>query len=219
MTETTDFGWRSLKVAATTITATAAAASVMWAGFVWLVEPRLTEWLHGVIAETTAELVQDSERTAAHLDRMDAVVEKLEDNVVALAASIQRSAAPSWRFDLPETSISDGSIGGVVRINAAGYKLRECGIPRVDLYFINGGGIYHRFEAASLLTADSRGVAFPVAPDRVQSVTYTARIPADDNVSPGRAQGFIAVTYPDNCPEVEEVVAGPLQFRILPEQG
>lgn len=212
-------GMRWLRTAATTITSTAAAIAVVWGLLVWLVEPRVNEWAVGLINEAISDLQVESERTNTHLDRLDIVVERLEENISALEVSLKGSTAPSWRFDLPSTSISDGAIGGQVSISAGGYKLRECGIPRVDLYFINGNGVYHRFENTSLLTIDNRGVAFPVDPDRLQTITYTAEIPDDDNVKPGRGQGFISLTYPDACPLVEEVVAGPLQFRIWPEDG
>jgi len=208
---------RWIRTAATTVTALSAALAVVWAALWYLVSPRVVEWGEDIVARATADLISDHERTAQNLERLDRVVAKLEENVTILGDAVSGSSMPSWRFSMPDTSISDGTIGDRVTITAAGYKLRECGVPRVDLYFINGGGIYHRFTEASLLSADNRGVAFPVAPSRIQTVSYTAKIPGDDNVRPGRARGFIAITYPDTCPAVEEVVSGPLQFRIFRE--
>jgi hypothetical protein len=212
---------RWVRTAATTITAFAAAVAVIWSGTVYVFGPRVTTWAEGMIDEATSDVRAGVERTMQEIDRLESVVTQFEtqfaDSVSRIEGVVAGSTAPSWRFSLPDTSISDGAIGGTVRVTAGGFKLRECGIPRVDLYFVNGSGIFHRFETVSLLSEDNRGVAFPVDPDRLQQVSYTARIPDDDGVTPGRARGFIAVTYPDNCPNVQEVVAGPLQFRITGE--
>lgn len=205
---------RWLRTAATTITAMAAAVAVLWSATVYVFGPRVTVWAEEMITAATSDLRSENERTMRQIDRLDSVVTTLEGSMQQLAETVAGSTAPSWRFSMPDTSISDGEIGGLVTVRAGGFKLRECGIPRVDLYFANGGGAFHRFERVSLLSEDNRGVAFPVMPDRVQRVSYVATIPEDDGVTPGRAQGFIAVTYPDACPNVPEVVAGPLQFRI-----
>jgi hypothetical protein len=201
---------RWIRTAGATTTAAAVVMGAIW----WVVAPRVVEWGEGVARNATAELREEQKRTADHLDRLDQVVVSLEAAVAKIGDAAEQSTAPSWRWDPVETSIGDGPIGGWVDINAAGYKLRECGIPRVDLYFINGGGTYHRFGDTSLLTPDNRGVAFPVNPARLQTIKYRARIPTDDGVTPGRAQGYISITYPDACPAVSEQVIGPLQFRI-----
>lgn len=205
---------RWVRTAATTIIAAAGALGIIWGATVWVLGPRVNAWAVELIEKATADLRTEGVRTNAQIDRLDDVVARLEDNVAALAVTMQGSTAPSWRFSLPDTSISDGNIGGSVTIRASGWKLRECGVPRVDLYFVNGGGIYHRFSGTSLLSQDGRGVPFPVDPNRIQTISYTAGIPVNDNVTPGRAQGFISISYPDGCPLVQEAVAGPLQFRI-----
>lgn len=192
----------------------AALLAMLWAGGVWLVAPRLDLWAKTIINETTTGLKQSSAANAAQIRQLEDVVTSLNNSVELLSERVTASIAPSWRFSRPDTHISDGYIGGRVVITAAGYKLRECGVPRVDLYFVNGSGTYHRFEDNSLLSISNRGIAFPVDPNRIQTVRYTARIPDQDDVRPGRAQGFISVTYPDGCPEVDEEIAGPLQFRI-----
>jgi hypothetical protein len=211
-------GMRWVRTAATTITAFAAAVAVIWSGAIFVFGPRVTEWAEAMIEDATTDVRAEVDRTAREIDRLESVVTQFEgqfeESLSRIEEVVAGSSAPSWRFSLPDTSISDGEIGGVVTIRAGGYKLRECGVPRVDLYFVNGAGVFHRFANASLLSANNRGVAFPVDPDRVQRVSYIATIPSNDNVTPGRAQGYISVTYPDNCPAVEEVIAGPLQFRI-----
>lgn len=207
---------RWIRTAATTITSVAAASAILWTAAMWLVSPRMAEWTTDLVNDATADLRQELGRTGEHLDRVDQAILALEDNITALSQVVARDSSPSWRFSLPDTQISDGNIGGIVTITGAGYKLRECGIPRVDIYFISSVGLYHRFEENSILTSTNRGVAFSVDPDRLQSISYTARIPSNENVRPGRARGFISITYPDSCPGVEEVIAGPLQFRIFP---
>jgi len=207
-------GMRWIRTAATTITAIAAAAVVLWSAITWTIGPRMTEWAESLVMTATLEQRREIEQVAGHLDRLDGVVEALEQTTSRLAEASLINPAPSWRFDPVETLISDGEIGGEVTISAAGYKLRDCGVPQVDLYFVNGSGVYHRFTDSSLLTPDGRGVAAPVNPDRLYRINYTATIPVDDNVSPGRARGYISVTYPDACPAVQPAVAGPLQFRI-----
>lgn len=207
-------GMRWLRTAATTITAVAAATVVVWTAVAWLVSPRLADWGETLVLETTSGLRSELQQNAQHLNRLDDVVSRLEETTAQLADTSILNTSPSWRFDPVDTSVSDGRIGGEVTIRATGYKLRDCGVPQVDLYFVNGGGVYHRFVDTSLLTSDGRGIAAPVDPSRTFTITYTARIPDNDNVSPGRAFGFISTTYPDACPAAEPAVAGPLQFRI-----
>jgi len=204
---------RWVRTAATTVVAASAALGVLWAATVWTVGPRVNIWATGLISEATSDLEQEVRRNGAHLDRLDQVTLRLEEVVTSLADLQEQDTTPSWRWSTPDTSISDGAVGGRVEITAAGYKLRDCGVPTVDLYFVNGSGSYHRFEDASILTTDNRGIALLPDPTRLQILTYTARIPADDDVSPGRGLGFISVTYVD-CPLIDAAVAGPLQFRI-----
>lgn len=205
---------RWLRTAATTVTSVAAAVVVGYAVVEYTFGPRITGWAEAMIDAATEEIRQEVDQTSEQTERLERVVTRLEESLLTVGTAFEEARSPSWRFDAQGTTITDGRVGGSVVITAAGYKLRECGTPRVDLYFINGGGIYHRFQGSSLLSPDGRGVAFPVSPDRVQSVRYVATIPADDGVTPGRASGYIAVSYPDGCPQVPEVVAGPLQFRI-----
>ena len=212
-------GMRWFRTAATTITSIVGALLVIWMGLLWLVEPRFYDWADQLIDASTKHMAKELEQTTLHLDRLDEVVTKLEENVIALTEASERNTAPSWRFDPVETRISDGPIGGTVTITAAGYKLRDCGVPVIDLYFINGKQTYHRFVDASILTANNRGVSLTPAPNRLQRLTYTAEIPAEDNVTAGRGHGYIAVTYPSQCPFVEPAVVGPLQFRILPKMS
>ena len=208
---------RWLRTAATTLTSITSALALIWLGFVWLVEPRFYSWAEDIIGAATKTMAADLNSAQLQMKRLENVVTTLEQNVVAIKEASAGSIAPSWRFDPVETRISDGHIGGTVKIEAAGYKLRDCGVPLVDLYFINGRNTYHRFENASILTETNRGIALPPSPNRMQKLSYTAEIPADDNVTAGRGHGYISVTYPTQCPFVEPAVVGPLNFTTLPQ--
>ena len=206
---------RWIRTAATTVTALLTAIAILWAGAWWTMAPRVNEWAVTLIDTATDDLRIDVNQTAARMAKIDGALDKLSVRMADISAAVARDLTQPWRFSRPDTTISDGPIGGLVRFEVGGFKMRECGVPRVDLYFVNGGGIYHRFTEASILTEDNRGIVLDPDPGRLQKLVFTARIPADDGVRPGRALGFISVTYPDMCPFVPEVVATNLQFRIM----
>lgn len=209
-------GMRWFRTAATTLTSITAALLVIWGGLLWLVEPRLHQWAKNMVDMSTQDLRDRMERTDDAVDRVEALINSLERNVIALSEVTIQSTDPAWKFDHIQTSISDGPIGGLVRITAVGYKLRDCGIPIIDMYFINGGGLAHRFADVSIESAGGRGILLPTDPTRLQTISYAARIPNNEGISPGRGIGYISLTYSDSCPAVDPVVAGPLQFQILP---
>lgn len=101
------------------------------------------------------------------------------------------------RFTPRGHSISDGSPGFTVSMQWYFVKLRDCGSPRVDVWFRNGGGRIHRFDRASILDDGGRGVNAPTAPSITQSIEYTARIPDRDGFEPGRGMGRVIVEYPN----------------------
>jgi len=105
-------GMRWIRTAATTITAIAAAAVVLWSAITWTIGPRITEWAESLVMTATLEQRRDIEQVAGHLDRLDGVVEALEQTTSRLAEASLINPAPSWRFDPVETLISDGEIGG-----------------------------------------------------------------------------------------------------------
>lgn len=205
---------RWVRTAATTITSVSGAAIVLVAALTWFIEPRLTEWADSFVSKATKKLEEDIEAQGARLERFESSLNALSSSVESVAQAVREDGSPSWRFSLPDTRIEDGSIGGTVQISSAGYKLKECGIPVVDLYFVDMRGVFHRFVDASVLSIDNRGIALPVDPRALRQIRYTAQIPANDEVTPGRAEGFISITYPDKCPRAPAAVAGPLQFRI-----
>lgn len=207
-------GMRWIRTAATTIVSTAAAGSILWGVLTWLVAPRVDEWAHDLVDKATLDLQQQTGANASNIDKLDKAVDKMGEAISVLSDQLASGQEPAWVFIHGATSVGDGKIGSPVSIVAVGRKLRECGVPRVDLYFIDAAGNFHRFSRPSVLSPDGRGIVLPVRPDENQTVSYTAIIPDDEHVTPGRAQAFISLTYPDGCPNVREAVAGPLQFRI-----
>lgn len=208
-------GMRWLRTAATTIIALSGALGIVWGAMVYLLAPRLDQYATGLVVTATADLADEQKQIGSQVDRLEGVVTEVVVTVNELARGRREAQAPAWRFHALETSIEDGFVGSVTIIKAAGFKLRECGVPVVDLYFVDAAGVYHRFETPSLLSVSNRGIALPVDPDRMQRLSYTAHIPASPDITPGRAQGFISLTYSDKCPQAETAVVGPLQFRIF----
>lgn len=138
-------------------------------------------------------------------------VEVLND----LQKSENRNPSPAIRFPRTGHRITDASVGGFSTMKFSFYKIRDCGAPKLDLYFINGAGVRHRFRKPSIVGSDGRGVNSEVDPLAVQEITYVSQIPADDGVTPGRASGWVEVSYPDKCPAVAPVASPVLTFNIL----
>ncbi len=210
---------RWLRTAATTVISVGGALAILWGAVVFVFGPRINDWAVDMIRETTVELRREVEETSRNVADLGDIVGDLTSVVATMREDQAAQEAPAWRWSRPDTSIGDGIVGGVIEIQAAGYKLRECGAPVVDLYFVNGNDLFHRFEDVSITGPDGRGVVLPVAPDRVQHVNFTARIPADEGVMMGRAQGYITVSYPDMCPNARAETIGPMQFRIRDGTG
>ena len=154
------------------------------------------------------------------LQRMTNIVEgqtTLLTRVEQLETKRNDDARPAIRFDRRGHSISDTAIGGVAVFVWRFYKLRDCGRPTVDLAFRNGEGRIHRFDSLSVLDPAGRGITFETAPNRVQEISYTARVPANEGVHTGRAHGWVTISYPDGCPRVDAVTSPEVSFQILPE--
>jgi hypothetical protein len=211
-----------VRTALATFTAAGAALIMAYQGAQWFLGQAET-WAESLVEETTEDWRQQTESTSDAVSNLHGLVgdlsltvESLSDSVNRIAETQTAQSAPAWRWEPPAVQISDGEIGGFVAVQAAGYKLRECGAPALDLYFINGGNLFHRFADVSIINDNGRAITLPTDPDRVQVVNFTARIPGDDGVQPGRAQAYMTVTYPDLCPNVRAETFGPIQFRITP---
>jgi hypothetical protein len=206
---------RWVRTAATTITAVAAAVGVIWGAMVYVFEPRAVDWTTRLVEGVVGDIRRNSEAASNSISKIDAAVERLAVVVEELSDAAVIDVSTAWRFSVPDTTISDGRIGDFVTIRTVGWKVRECGVPRFDIYFINGEGIYHRFNMVSALDPLNRGIPLRVDTQRPQEVSFRARIPANEGVHPGRANGFVSISYPEKCPRVDPVTVGPLQFRIV----
>lgn len=199
--------WNYVKLAAQAVTSVGAAGAVLIGAGSYLVGPRFTQWAEGLVEQTTAEL-------SAEVDELQSVVDSLASTVDDVRRDQDAMSAPAWQWDPVETIISDGDIGGEVLVRAAGRKLRDCGSPLVDIYFVNGEQRFHRFQNVSILDTDGRGPALPASPEEVITINFTAEIPRREGIFSGRASGFITFSYPDLCPNARAETVGPLAFWI-----
>ena len=180
-----------------------------------------------VIITTAIETAQDLQKgqiemnalQQATVTQLAGVVEQQTDllaRVEVLESGRRQDRSPAIQFMRNGSAITDAAPGGTVRITWAFLKLRDCGRPTIDLLFKNGGGRFHRFRDVSVLDDEGRGVAVDPDPTNPQTISYTARIPADDGVEPGIGFGFVRVSYPEACPDVASVKSPEVFFTILP---
>lgn len=205
---------KTLRSIATTIVAISGASVAIYGGFLFVVEPRAIEWTTEITNNAVNDMREKLELSERTLERLDNIVKNLETSVTRIQEQSLLNNQTAWRFSIPDTFISDGGLGAQVAIRTAGFKLRECGVPVIDLYFVDEDEIYHRFQNPSILTSDGRAVAFPVDATRLQSLNYLATIPENENIRLGRARGYVSMTFPVSCPHVPPSIAGPLHFRI-----
>lgn len=205
---------RWVRTAATTITSVAAAAAVLWVAAAFAIEPRAIEWTRGVVETVVGDLRGEGVETRQAVRQLTDTVERLRGSVDQLTASPAFDQSPSWRFDAAENAMSDGAPGGLIEVAVSGYRTRDCGVPVVDVWFVDSAGRHHRFIDVSILDGRGRGVVMPVDPARRQLLNFSARIPAGDAVARGRAQGFVSFSHPDKCPLLPVVATSALVFRI-----
>lgn len=121
------------------------------------------------------------------------------------------------RFAVSGHSITSGQIGGIVHMSWRFYKDHECGAPIVDAFFLNGVDSIHRFRDVSLLTENGRGINMPADSRLLQTIAYTARVPAGEGVTPGAGVGWVHLEYPD-CPFSPPVNGPRVTFQITEAQ-
>lgn len=205
---------RWIRTAATTIVSVAAAAGVLWAAATYAIEPRAVDWTRRVVESVVQDMRVDGAESRQAVRALTETVDRLRTSVEQLAASPALDQAPSWRFDAVENSITDGMVGGMVEVSVSGFRSRDCGVPMIDVWFVDMSGRYHRFVDVSILDGRGRGVALPVDPARRQELRFSARIPRGEGVALGRAQGYVAVSHPEKCPLLSVVQTSALVFRI-----
>jgi hypothetical protein len=123
--------------------------------------------------------------------------------------------SPAIRFTPTGHSISDGYIGETVTIEYRFVKLRDCGRPTPDDFFVDAGGTLFRFEDVSIVDEAGRGVAVEPSPNDPQNLRYTATIPAGAGVEAGRASGWVVIRNYEHCPGVAAVASPAVPFEIL----
>jgi len=217
--------------------------TVIAASYYW-VQSKAEIWVTGVVSSAVADMADTVGQNTKSIDRLyqqrendrsartdtaqalASIAETQSTMAETLANAVDRLAAleDTKRHDvsqvmdfLPRGSrIGDGAPGDTVEVTWVFLKLRDdCGRPVVELYFRNGGGRVHRFQNASAIDEQGRGIGMPAQPNMAQSISYTVVIPAGEGVRPGRAQGWNRVTYP-GCPGVPPEVSPEVPFTILP---
>lgn len=192
--------------------------SAMWGGVTLAITHIPGLWVTPEITAMTASIEEVSKRVDAmdinaDVARLAEEIETLREQLVVINKERAGSTEPVLLFAQVGSSISDGKIGGIVEFLWIFYKLRDCGVPILDLLFINGNGLTHRFQNVSITDAGGRGVRYDPDPNRARTIKYTAQIPADAGVKPGRALGWVSLTYPD-CPHAPAVTSPRVAFDI-----
>lgn len=184
-----------------------------------LVDDSATQKASSVELSEDLKTLQSS--LAVTVNTLSKVVDTQSQNVAALneiRGDKDHDPTPAIQFTRTGHSIGNGVIGGFVPMEFTYFKMRDCKAPKLDLHFINGAGLRHRFINVSVVGADGRGVNSEVSPTQKQTIKYVARIPDDDGVTVGKASGWVEVSYPDECPAVETVPSPVLTFNILPNE-
>lgn len=194
------------------MTALGVITSAVWA----LATPQIETIAEALIETKIGSFTESIEKNSGQLEQLSQSVGTLQESIEMLSSTALLDQSPAWRWSRPDTYFSDAAVGEELIITASGYKLRDCGVPIIDLYFEDSSRRYHRLKANTFLSSGNRGIALPVYPTVVQTISYPAMIPSDDEVALGRADGYIAITYPDRCPHLEAATVGPIPFTILP---
>lgn len=202
-----DFG----KVLAAIITSTA----VVGTAVIWFTLPRITEWMATVATQAVDQYVSQTEDNATTLADVTRQVSVLVDRVDRLQADPSAIRSPVLEFEDFGNTVTNGEAGERVSITWRFRKLHQCGAPLVNVFFRNGGDVTHRFENVSIVNDNGEGVDSPVNPAIVQTLTYSAVIPDDQEVEPGRAYAWVTLRYAA-CPLAPPSISPEVPFRILP---
>jgi hypothetical protein len=139
---------------------------------------------------------------------------RILERIHALEGDDALDKSPALRFVDQGSSITDGQIGGLVKITWSFIKLRDCGAPKPEDWFFDAEGAQFRFEDVSIVDNFGRGMQMEPDPSRTVQITYTARIPAGRGVVPGQAHGWVVVSNYENCPGLAPVRSPTESFRI-----
>lgn len=198
------------KVLAVIITSTAVVGSAI----IWFTLPRITEWVADVATSAVDQYVMQAETNAATLEGVTAQLRVLVDRIDELQRDPRNINEPALEFEDWGYEVSDARAGDRVSITWRFRKLHQCGAPIVNVFFRNGGDVTHRFENVSIVNDDGEGVDYPVDPDTIQTLTYSAVIPDDQDVEPGRAYAWVTLRYAQ-CPWAPPSISPEVPFNIL----
>ena len=196
-------------------------AALLGGGWQFFAQPRLDQYFATSFAVAIGGEFERLEEIGEQLDGLPVHVDRLERQIETLTIRLDRfeqghvgTREAPLRFAASGHEITDGAIGGTVKLTWKVLKLHDCGAPRIDAFFQNGVDTVHRFRDISILSADGLGINLRVEPSLVQSISYTARIPAGDSVTPGPGFGWVDLEYPD-CPFAPHVTSPHVTFQIL----
>jgi hypothetical protein len=194
--------------------------TALWWGVSPRVEAELRRWVAvqiGVDADVIAGILDTQANLSDTLVGLTATVRDLSDEVSEMRQKSRERLTAPIIFEQRGHRVSDGRIGGLVVQTYHFRKVADCGRPRSRAYFTNGGGVTHLFEDKS--NNDDRGLsAAALVQDGVQSVTFSARIPAGDGVRVGTGYAFVILDWPEVCPDVPPLRSPEVSFRILPAE-
>jgi len=155
----------------------------------------------------------------AEISALTNSVSELTTLVKSVAKDQKAEADPAIRFFTEGSYITNGQPGGTVRFTVRFIKLRDCGRPEIVAWFRNGDGITHSFEDISIVDSHGRGFAHPSDIDEVLLRHFTARVPSNEDVHSGRAEGWIEVGPYSGCLNSPIVSSPKVAFDILPPRG
>ncbi|MBR9763898.1 MAG: hypothetical protein GYB53_10335 [Rhodobacteraceae bacterium] len=212
------------------MSATLAAVGVLCTAAWVAIGPRVTEWALAELGmdsvaetlKTLQEVQQRQQGTLATISQTQAqtaeTLNAVVDRIAALEKSQRDDRVPPIRFLDDSMKISSGRIGQFLRFEFQFVKSRDCGRPVSDAFFVDGDGISHAFADKSSTAEDGRSISAQLS--SVPAVgRFTARIPADQGVTPtgngGFARGYILISWPD-CPNVAPLRSPTAPFQIFP---
>lgn len=200
-----------LKTLAAVVTSTAVVGSAL----LWFMMPRVNAWVESITKTALSSVAVQSQTNTETLATITLQVAQIVTQIEELKKDPAQVREPALTFEPLGHRITNAKVGHRVIITWYFIKYHDCGAPQVAVFFRNGDDITHRFERLSIIDTDGAGVNMTAQPDRVQSITYSAVIPDDQDVRPGRARGWVTLRYPA-CPWSPPSVSPEVVFQILP---
>lgn len=158
------------------------------------------------------------------LERMDTMAHSLEaamadrdairERLLRLEQESAVDKSPALRFMPQGNSITDGRRGDVVTVTVAFVKMRDCGRPSPDHFFMDSASTLFRFQDVSIVDEFGRGPGVPPS-ETPQTLKFTARIPKDAAIQLGGATGWVVLRDYERCPHNDAIHSPSMGFDIL----